>query len=497
MKRILIILGAAIMSARITASADIIDVPGDYPTVQQGIDACSAYDTVMVADGIYNENLDISVPICLFGQSRDNTIIDASSAGDVVFIDIDDVFVRNFTIRNSGLEDAGIEISFADSCLVDLCRLEDNYSGIDLYGSSFNTIRRSIFSSNQDGILFREDYSAPTGDNFQNVIRNNIIENNLNFGIDFAHTGATYHSHNVIKGNRIVSNVIGISTIVSQENEISCNEIIGNSGYGAAHAMCMGGGELNEFHHNNFLGNNGDSVQASDTGGGQDRWYSILDAHGNHWSDYTGQDADGDGIGDTPYYIDGGESQDIFPLMAFLTSTIHGTVSDSLLPIAGVHVSAVGTGIDAYTDENGQFMLAGLGAGMYDVSFSHPSYEELTRFGISATLSETTEITIVLDPLLGTDDDHPASPYKFALLGNYPNPFNTRTTIKYTLPYSAYTTISIFDLLGRCIATPVAEDQDSGLHTVTWQADDNSTGIYFATLENDGRSQSIKMILLK
>jgi len=102
MKRILVILGAAVLSVWISASADIINVPGDYPTIQQGIDACSAYDTIMVADGIYNENLDISVPVCLFGQSRDNTIIDASGAGDVVFIDISDVFVRNFTIKNSG-----------------------------------------------------------------------------------------------------------------------------------------------------------------------------------------------------------------------------------------------------------------------------------------------------------------------------------------------------------------------------------------------------------
>jgi|GEM_PF-2365422 len=499
MKRILIILSTAMELAWVPASADIINVPGDYPTIQQGIDACGIYDTVMVADGVYHENLDISLPISLIGRSRDNTIIDGSGSGDVVFIDAGGVHVTNFAIRNSGSgeEDAGIEISFVDSCSVELCRFEENYSGLCLYGSRFNEISRSIFMSNENGIHFRESYPGPIIDNLANTIRNNIIENNHSYGVYFAHTGGTYHHGNLITGNRIAFNVIGVSSIVSQENDFAYNEISGNSGYGISHAMCMGGGDLNRFHHNNFLSNNNNSIQAGDVGGGIDYWYLIDGGHGNHWSDYSGSDQNGDGVGDSPYYIDGGESQDIYPLMAPLVSIIEGYVSDGLEPIEGVHVSAADTGIDDYTDSGGAFSLPGLGAGMFDISFSHPQYEDLVLIGVPATLDQSSELNVVMDVMVGTDKGDNSIPAKIALFQNYPNPFNALTTIEYSLPNSSPVTIDIFDLLGRKIVTLKSENQDAGYHRATWNADEFSSGIYMYRLTAGDYTESKRMLLLK
>ncbi len=327
----------------LSASATIINVPDDYPTIQGGIDACNPGDTVMVANDIYYENVTIQMPISLIGESRENTIIDGSGGGDVVLIQADEVNVKTLTIRNSGtgFEDAGIEISFADNCIIESCTLHDNNSGFCLYGSSHNTVTGCYFYSNENGIHFRESYSDPTPDNLANTIRNNEIENNNTNGIFFEHTGGTFHHSSLISRNRISNNEIGISMIMSMENDIIFNVIEDNAGYGISHGVCEGGGGYNEFHHNNFLFNNGGSIQASNIGVGTDFWYSQADEEGNYWSDYTGPDNDGDGIGDYPYDVDGDNCQDLYPLMEALPSV--PTLSEWGMIILALLLLAFGT----------------------------------------------------------------------------------------------------------------------------------------------------------
>lgn len=95
-------------------------------------------------------------------------------------------------------------------------------------------------------------------------------------------------------------------------------------------------------------------------------------------------------------------------------------------------------------------------------------------------------------------------PTSYAILQNFPNPFNPATVFKYELPASSHISLRIFDLLGQVVSTLVDEKQDAGLKSVDWNAGDISSGIYFYRLEavdvnNPSNSfvQTKKMILLK
>lgn len=89
-----------------TVSAAPINVPGDYPTIQQAIDAAISGNTIIVAAGTYYENIVIHESIILVGEDKETTIIDGSGTGDVVTITADDVTIRGFTM--TGLSPASI-----------------------------------------------------------------------------------------------------------------------------------------------------------------------------------------------------------------------------------------------------------------------------------------------------------------------------------------------------------------------------------------------------
>ncbi len=85
----------------------------------------------------------------------------------------------------------------------------------------------------------------------------------------------------------------------------------------------------------------------------------------------------------------------------------------------------------------------------------------------------------------------------FELYSNYPNPFNPSTTISYQVPSTAYTSLKIFDTLGREIATLVNGIKAAGFYTVNYNASNLTSGIYFCQLKCGSFSQTKKMVLAK
>lgn len=89
-------------------------------------------------------------------------------------------------------------------------------------------------------------------------------------------------------------------------------------------------------------------------------------------------------------------------------------------------------------------------------------------------------------------------PEKYALLSNYPNPFNPSTTLKYNLEKDSHIDLKIYDMKGRFLETLVQGYKSAGEYKLSWQANHLPAGIYIARMTIDQKIQSShKLILLK
>ncbi|MCI0448387.1 MAG: T9SS type A sorting domain-containing protein [Chlorobi bacterium] len=89
-------------------------------------------------------------------------------------------------------------------------------------------------------------------------------------------------------------------------------------------------------------------------------------------------------------------------------------------------------------------------------------------------------------------------PKEFSLSQNYPNPFNPSTIIHFQLSINSFTSLKIYDVLGREVAALVNEQLNAGTYEVDWSADNFPGGVYFYSLYVNGSLiKSRKMMLLK
>ena len=87
-------------------------------------------------------------------------------------------------------------------------------------------------------------------------------------------------------------------------------------------------------------------------------------------------------------------------------------------------------------------------------------------------------------------------------IGNYPNPFNPTTQIKYSLPKDTNVKLEIYNIKGQKITTLVDEKKEAGYHAIDWSSTDEtgksvSSGMYFYRLTTDDKVLNKKMMLLK
>lgn len=160
----------------------------------------------------------------------------------------------------------------------------------------------------------------------------------------------------------------------------------------------------------------------------------------------------------------------IYDALGFETSAVYQSWNDTTWVISGRNIFAY--------DENGN-----------EVTLLYQTWNDTTWLNsnqVVYTWSKTTAVT-----------DNRTLPLHDDLWENYPNPFNPSTQIRYTLGMESTVTLKIYDILGNEIATLVNGRKQAGEHTVTWNARNVPSGVYFYTIMAGEFIQTKKMVVTK
>ena len=87
-------------------------------------------------------------------------------------------------------------------------------------------------------------------------------------------------------------------------------------------------------------------------------------------------------------------------------------------------------------------------------------------------------------------------PNSYVLSPAFPNPFNPTTTLNFTLEVHDKVSMDVYNMQGQKVASLIDHEMGAGSHSVNWNADAFSSGIYFVKMLTNGGFESTQKITL-
>lgn len=263
-------------------------VPYIFETIQEAVNYATDGDEIVVAAGTYNGSVVLNKSVALWSYEFQKAVIVGDEYSEAVTIQADNAVLWGFNIISTGIgvglhSCSGVRVTGnlinaglgegilveggGSNSIVNNYILPCTYYGMELLGTNGNLIMANSMDAHGSAVCM-------TRSCFNHIIRNNL-------------------------GVHQVSPICVLQLLLSNSNIVEENTLSSLTTW--APSTQFWNARDNSFFHNNFL----HLLQGLDIYGEctDNRWDN--GSEGNYWWDYEGSDSDGDGIGDTPYVIEG------------------------------------------------------------------------------------------------------------------------------------------------------------------------------------------------